>query len=83
MQTNEIQQLVQQVQSWPVPMRVALARQILESVEREPTGVSAASLPRGPSAAEVARRFGTDKPAPDDQTVRQWLEENRNSKYGS
>ena len=62
MQTNEIQQLVQQVQSWPVPMRVALARQILESVAREPAGVSAASLPRGPSAAEVARRFGAERP---------------------
>ena len=83
MQTNEIQLLVQQVQSWPVPMRVALARQILESVEQEPTAVSAASLPRGPSAAEVVSRFGTDKPAPDDQVVKQWLEERRISKYGS
>jgi hypothetical protein len=82
MQTNEITQLVQQVQSWPVPMRVALAPQILENVEREPTAASAASLPRGPSAAEVATRFRTEKPAPDDQTVKQWLDEQRNSKYG-
>lgn len=83
MQTNEIQQLVQQVQSWPAPMRVALARQILESIGRKPTGLSAASLPRGPSAAEVASSFATDKPAPDDHAVKKWLEEHRIAKYGS
>ncbi|HQU42664.1 MAG TPA: hypothetical protein PK867_07620 [Pirellulales bacterium] len=36
MQTNEIADVVQHVQGWPIPMRIALARQILESVEREP-----------------------------------------------
>jgi hypothetical protein len=69
MQTNDITQMVQQIQSWPVPMRISLARQILESVEREPAGACLPSLPRGPSAAEIAARFRTAKPAPDDATV--------------
>lgn len=82
METNDITQMFQQIQSWPVPMRISLARQILESVERERTGTSLPSLPRGPSAAEVAARFRTAKPAPDDATVEQWIGENRMTKYG-
>jgi hypothetical protein len=27
-------------------------------------------------------RFKTDKPAPDDETVRQWIDEQRMEKYG-
>jgi hypothetical protein len=83
MATNEIADVVQQVQNWPVPMRISLARQILESVEHEPADVRACGVPRGPSAAEVAARFGTEKPAPDDQAVKQWVDEHRLAKYGS
>jgi hypothetical protein len=83
MQTNDITELVQQVQSWPASMRIALARQILESVEREPESASTSALPRGPTAAEVAARFRADKPAPSDETVKQWIDEHRLTKYGS
>lgn len=83
MQTNEIAQMVQQVQRWPITMRIALARQILESVEREPETASVSPLPRGPSAAEIAARFRTEKPAPDDDAVEQWMDQHRVTKYGS
>lgn len=81
MQTNDITQMFQQIQSWPVPMRISLARQILESIERERAGASLPSLPRGPSAAEIAARFGTAKPAPDDAMIEQWIGDHRMTKY--
>jgi hypothetical protein len=37
---------------------------------------------RGPSAAEVRSLFGTDRPAPDDETVERWIDEHRMEKYG-
>ena len=43
---------------------------------------AAPPIPRGPSAAEIAAMFKTDKPAPDDATVKQWIDEHRMEKYG-
>ncbi len=78
--TSAIAEVVERVQSWPVPMRIALARRILQTLESPST--APAQLPRGPSAAEVAARFTTDKPAPDDTAVKQWIDEYRMEKYG-
>lgn len=39
-------------------------------------------IPRGRSSAEIRRDFGTDKPAPDDETVKRWIDEHRMEKYG-
>jgi hypothetical protein len=33
-------------------------------------------------AAEVAAMFKTDKPAPEDRAVKQWIDEHRIEKYG-
>jgi hypothetical protein len=80
-QTNQIAEVVQRVQSWPPPMRIALARQILETLEnahRQPSP----RLPRGLLAAEIAAMVQTDKPAPDDSTVKEWIEDYRMEKYG-
>jgi hypothetical protein len=79
-ETIEIAELVQRVQSWPAPMRIVLARQILETLEGPPA--STKKLPRGPLAAEVAAMFKTDKPAPEDRAVKQWIDEHRIEKYG-
>jgi hypothetical protein len=76
---NQIAELVERVQLWPAAMRIALARQILESLE---SPQATRKLPRGPSAAEIAAMFRTDKPAPDDDTVEQWIDEYRMAKYG-
>ena len=80
--TNEIADVVDRVKSWPAAMRITLARKILESVEKaagpEPTPLSA----RGPSAAEVMAMFKTDRPAPNDAEVSQWIDDHRMEKYG-
>jgi hypothetical protein len=79
---KEIAMVVERVQSWPAAMRIALARRILETLESTPTTDAAPPVPRGPSAAEVVAMFRTDKPAPDDVTVKQWIDEHRLEKYG-
>ena len=79
MSTEEITEVLERVQNWPTSMRVALARQILDTVQQTPKE----TLPRGPSAAEVAAMFQTAKPAPDDGTVDQWIGEHLTKKYGS
>jgi hypothetical protein len=81
-EANDIADVVQKVRSWPAGMRIALARCILETLESAPPAEAPAGLPRGPSAAEVAALFKTDKPAPDDATVKQWIDEHRMETYG-
>lgn len=78
-EASEIADVVERVAVWPAPMRIALARRILETLEE---AASDRKSPRGLSAAEVAARFHTDKPAPDDATVKQWIDEYRMGKYG-
>ncbi len=81
-ETIEIAEVVSRVRSWPAAMRVALARRILDTLETPPVEQPPSKLPRGPSAAEITARFKTDKPAPDDATVKQWIDEYRTEKYG-
>lgn len=78
-ETSDINTVVQHVQSWPVPMRIALARRILETVE----DAAAQERPRrGYSVEEVRAILKIDQPAPDDATVERWLDEHRLEKYG-
>ena len=79
-EANDIAEVVQKVRSWPAGMRIALARRILETLESTPPAEAPAAVPRGPSAAEVVALFKTDKPAPDDATVKQWIDEHRMEK---
>lgn len=80
MLTNEFSDVIERVQGWPAAMRISLARQILETLETKPP--TAPAIPRGPTAAEVAAMFKADQPAPSDQTIRQWVDEHRMTKYG-
>ncbi|HKI33953.1 MAG TPA: hypothetical protein VKA46_19020 [Gemmataceae bacterium] len=81
-ESNQVNEVVRRVQSWPASLRIALARRILETLENGFSPEPAPALPRGPSAAEVEAMFETDKPAPDDATVKQWIDEYRMTKYG-
>ena len=80
--TTAIAEVLHRVRSWPAPMRIALARQILETLEGPPGPARERTLPCGPSAVEVAALVKADKPAPDDTTVRQWTDEYRLEEYG-
>jgi hypothetical protein len=80
-EVNQIADLVQRVQNWPPPMRIALARRILETLESPSVERPAHERPRGPTAAEVAAMFKAGKPAPNDQEVQRILEEELMRKY--
>ena len=82
-ETNQIADVVRLVQDWPASLRVALARRILETLESPPVEQPPAARPRGPTAAEIAAMFKTDKPAPTDEEVQRILEEELMKKYGS
>jgi hypothetical protein len=81
-ETIDIAEVVSRVRTWPAGMRIELARRILETLESPPVNEPRPERPRGPTAAEVAAMFKTDKPAPDDATVKQWIDEYRMEKYG-
>jgi hypothetical protein len=82
-ETHQIAELLRRVREWPPPMRIALARQILETFEDPLAEQPPPERPRPPTAAEIAALFKTGKPAPDDAEVRRILEEELLSKYGS
>jgi hypothetical protein len=82
-ETNQIADVVRRVQNWPQLMRIALARQILETLESPPAGQPSPERPRGPTAAEIAAMFKTNKPAPNDEEVQRILEEELMTKHGS
>ena len=82
-ETNQIADVVQRVRHWPLPMRLALARRILETLESPSPTQPPPRLPRGPSAAEVAAMFKTDNQAPNDEEVQRILDEELMRKYGS
>lgn len=80
---NEIGAILDRVQTWPPAQRIILARKILESLEA-PASVPTPTLSakRGHSAVEVRNLLTLDRPAPDDETVRRWIDEHRMEKYG-
>jgi hypothetical protein len=77
---TELTDVLNRVKTWPVENRIALVKQVLETLTPATSGRS--SVPRGPSAAEIIETFKSDRPPPDDATVRQWIDEHRMEKYG-
>ncbi len=77
-ETMEITEVLQRVQTWPQAQRFALAKEILKNLG----GQGQQPPPRGKSAAEVMAMLNTNRPAPDDATVKQWLNEYRMEKHG-
>jgi hypothetical protein len=80
---NEFYEIMKKIQTWEPRRRLTLARRILDTLEASVTAASSTpAVPRGRSAAEMAADLKTDRPAPDDETVRQWVDEHRMVKYG-
>lgn len=82
MQTSEmilVTELATKAAELSLAARLDLARRILEST-KAPTHLPPA-LDNCPSAAEIRAKYRTDKPAPDNVTVRQWIDEHRMEKF--
>ena len=79
-ETPEFTDILGRITSWPPELRITLARRVLESVETSPSS----QVTRRPcSAAEVITRLKMPQPAPDDATVKRWIDEHRMEKYGT
>ncbi len=83
----ELADVINRVKTWSPGLRIALAKEILESLQ--PSEVAAGSgsasvkqFPRGLSAEDLQDLLKTDRPAPDDETVDRWIDEYRMQKYG-
>jgi len=80
--TDDVAEVMDRVKHWPSPMRIALARRILESLEASGEGEFAPPPPttrplRGVSAAAAAGLLRTDRPPLTDEECRQIVEEER------
>jgi hypothetical protein len=84
-EATELTDVLNRVSTWPTTLRITLARKILESLD-EGKVLAPGSPPtrktRGLSAAEVRTLLNADRPAPDDETVNRWIDEQRMEKYG-
>lgn len=77
---DPVSEVLDRVNAWPPAQRITLARRILETLE--PMTLTATPIPRGRSMEEIRALFQIDRPAPDDETVRRWIDEHRLEKYG-
>ncbi len=74
---QDIESIIERVKPWPEEDRVALAYLILRDMRMKTREAAPRQTLNG--ALGVAR--GTSTP-PDDATVRQWIDERRQAKYG-
>lgn len=79
-ESSELADVLDRVKHWSVAERFTLVREVLETLAPKMSPPSLA--PRGRPVEEIVESFKTDKPAPDDETVRQWIDEQRTEKYG-
>lgn len=77
-QSRELAEIADRVKSWPVDMRIALARRILETAGT-PTILE---TPRTLSLDQVIGILKSEAPAPSDEECRRIIEEERLRKYG-
>jgi hypothetical protein len=77
-QNEEIIDVFNRVKGWPLDMRIALARRILESTEVP----AIAEPPRTLSLDQVIGILKTDAPPPTDEECERMIEEERMRKYG-
>jgi hypothetical protein len=74
---HEIESIIATVKPWPEEDRVALAYLILRDMRKK----TREAAPRHTLARALGIAKGTTPP-PDDATVRQWMAEHRERKYG-
>jgi hypothetical protein len=79
-ESSELAEMLDRVRRWSEADRFALVKGVLETLA--PRSVTPSPIPRGRSVEEILETYKTDKPAPNDETVHQWIDEQRMEKYG-
>jgi hypothetical protein len=69
--------VLQTVRAWPAHQRRLLIEELQESLKRENESIQPAD-----TLSLALGLLATDKPAPTDEEIEQWLEEHRMEKYG-
>jgi len=70
-EATELTDVLNRVKTWPTTLRITLAHKILESLDHaEAPAAPPRPKTRGLSAAEVQGLLKTDRPPPDDETVK-------------
>jgi hypothetical protein len=76
--TNSYDIVLQTVRQWPPDRRFALVRDVINTLETEVSP----SRPRRKTLKKALGLLATNRPAPSDAQVQQWLDEYRMEKYG-
>lgn len=76
-QERDLAEVLDRVKAWPLPMRITLARRILETTETP----SIAEPPRTMSLDQVIGLLKTNGPPPTDEECERIIEEERMGKY--
>ena len=77
---EEFAEVMQRLEKWPVQDRWTLSQRLLEGLD-----IKKRPLTRPPMQIpldEIEGMLATGKPAPDDETCKRWIEEERMRKYG-
>lgn len=72
--------ILAQVNAWPEAFRLALMRDLLQALTA--TGTPPAPRRRKHGLEHAIGLLATDRPAPTDEEVEQWIDELRREKYG-
>ncbi len=81
MSTHELtsyETVLNTVRQWPMTRRFALVQDVLNTLASEVTPPQ----PRHKTLHEALGLLATDRPAPSDAEIQQWLDERRMEKYG-
>ena len=87
-EANEMADVLDRVKTWSPPLRIALARRILETLESSPVGETLCGKTveestRGVPVEKVLGMLKTDREPPSDEECRGIIEEERWKKYGA
>lgn len=79
---SDYETILHTVEDWPVEQRIQLIQDILSALKSSQTTQMPSRPPRKRTLEQALGLLATDKPAPSDAEVKQWLEEHRMEKYG-
>jgi hypothetical protein len=74
--------VLRQITAWPRSARLALLRDVLDTLADQEEIVEMSTSRSRPALHEVAGLLKTDEPPPTDDQVEQWLEERRIQRFG-